>query len=110
MEVLSDNSSESTNSSKSPENEENKSNGSEKSNQIEKSNKLGNIYQTIRNIYKNILNKYPFIQYYIKLQFYLLFCIGIYYLSRRTSLLMSPYLMNNEYYRKIRGIHDIATN
>ena len=103
MEVLSNNSDESTNSPKSSE-------GSEKSNQIKKSNQLINIYQTIRNIYKNILNKYPFIQYYIKLQFYLLFCIGIYYLSRRTSLLMSPYLMNNEYYRKIRGIHDIATN
>jgi len=103
MEVLSNNSDESTNSPKSSE-------GSEKSNQIKKSNQLINIYQTIRNIYKNIINKYPFIQYYIKLQFYLLFCIGIYYLSRRTSLLMSPYLMNNEYYRKIRGIHDIATN
>ena len=106
MEVLSDNSSESTNSSKSPENEENKSSGSEKSNQIEKSNQLVNIYQVIR----NIINKYPFIQYYIKVPFYFLFCIGIYYLSRRTSLLMSPYLMNNEYYRKISGIHDIATN
>lgn len=90
MEVLSNNSPKS-------------SEGSEKSNQIKKSNQLINIY-------KNIINKYPFIQYYIKLPFYILFCIGIYYFSRRTSLLMSPYLMNNEYYRKIRGIHDIATN
>ena len=99
MEVLSDNS----------ESESNNESESNKSKLLIKSNIFKNINLIIIRIYNMIL-KYPFLYYFLKFQIYILFCIGIYYLSRRTSLLMSPYLMNNEYYRKIRGIHDIATN
>ena len=54
--------------------------------------------------------KYPFLYYFLKFQIYILFGIAVYYSSKKTSLLMSPYLMNNKFIRNIRGINNIPIN
>ena len=105
--------------------EENSENNSEE-NSKNKVIKLGNIYQIIRNIrnynwiyyhtIENYIKNNRFIRYFVIFQLYILFGLGIYYSTKKTSLLMSPYLMNNELYSRIRGIHglreihNIATN
>ena len=89
----------------------------------EKVNKVGNIYQFINRIrnfnwiyyrtIENCIKNNRLIRYLLIFQFYILFGTCVYYSSKKTSLLMSPYLMNNGLYKRIYGfreIQDIAMN
>ena len=103
MELLSENS-EDLSSNESESNESKKSNESSKTLNIFK-----NMNLIIIRIY-NMIQRYPFLYHFLKFKIYILFSIALYYYSNKTSLLISSYLMNNKFYHKIRGIHDIAIN
>jgi len=107
--------------SSSPENSENSEESSDSENSknkqskdLKKVNQLTNLFQFINRIrnynwmyYHTIgsyIQKNKYIRYLILFQLYILFGISVYYSSKRTSAFMSPYIMNNDYYRRIRDV------